>query len=95
MMEKTSNLTMTKKERSPEKPQASPNPRPRRRNKKHRESAIRTKKQDSPSSANDPQIEIKSVQSDTTILKRKFRSQRKQRTPSKRLVSILFQLRTI
>jgi hypothetical protein len=39
---------MTKIERSPDKPKASPNPRPRRRNKQQRETVIRRKQQDSP-----------------------------------------------
>jgi hypothetical protein len=39
---------MTKNDRSPVKPQASPNPRPRRRKKKHRETMAKTKKKDSP-----------------------------------------------
>jgi hypothetical protein len=39
---------MTKKDRSPEKPQASPNPRPRRRNKKQREPMAKAKKKESP-----------------------------------------------
>jgi hypothetical protein len=39
---------MTKKDRSPDKPQASPNPRPRRRNKKQRDTMPKLKKRDSP-----------------------------------------------
>jgi hypothetical protein len=37
---------MKKKERSPDKPQASPNPRPKRRNKKHRDAMTKSKKKD-------------------------------------------------
>jgi hypothetical protein len=37
---------MKKKERSPDKPQASPNPRPKRRNKKQRDSMVKSKKRD-------------------------------------------------
>jgi hypothetical protein len=39
---------MTKKDRSPTKPQASPNPRPRRRNKKQRDTMPQSKKKESP-----------------------------------------------
>jgi hypothetical protein len=39
---------MKKKDRSPEKPQVSPNPRPKRCNKKQRESMVKSKKKDSP-----------------------------------------------
>jgi hypothetical protein len=39
---------MKKKQRSPDKPQASPNPRPKRRNKKQREPMAKLKKKESP-----------------------------------------------
>jgi hypothetical protein len=45
---KNNQYTMKKKHRSPDKPQASPNPCPKRRNKKQRETMAKLKKTESP-----------------------------------------------